>query len=118
LLGKQEAEAKRIACEQEAKQKRIAHEQEVKEKIKAEKHDTIIKQLETGQRLNPQDGQWLKKHQFLETFAIFQEREAVQRDELSQFKDKYKASKHQDSSGSNKLYEILQKLESKKKLVR
>jgi hypothetical protein len=116
LLGKQEAEAKRIACEQEAKQKRIAHEQEVKEKIKAEKHDTIIKQLETGQRLNPQDGQWLKKHQFLETFAIFQEREAVQRDELSQFKDKYKASKHQDSSGSNKLYEILQKLESKKKL--
>jgi len=116
IARKQEAEAKRIACEQEAKQKRIAHEQEVKEKIKAEKHDTIIKQLETGKRLNPQDGQWLKKHQFLETFAIFQEREAVQRDELSLFKDKYKASKHQDSSGSNKLYEILQKLESQKKL--
>jgi hypothetical protein len=116
IACKQEAEAKRIACEQEAEQKRIAREQEAKEKIKAEKHDTILNQLETGKRLNPQDGQWLKKHQFLETFAIFQEREAVQRNELSQFKDKYKASKHQDSSASNKLYEILQKLDSHKKL--
>ena len=105
-----------IARKQEAEAKRIALEQEVKEKIKAEKHDTILKQLETGKRLNTQDGQWLKKHKFLETLARFQEREAVQRNELSQLKDKYKASKHQDLSTSNKLYEILQKLESKKKL--
>ena len=116
IARKQEAEAKRIACEQEAKQKRIAHEQEVKEKIKAEKHNTILKQLETGKRLNTLDGQWLKKHKFLETFAIFQEREVLQRNELSQLKHKYKASKHEDSSTSNQLYEILQKLESKKKL--
>ena len=106
-----------IARKQEAEAKRIALEQEVKEKIKAEKHDTILKQLETGKRLNTQDGQWLKKHKFLETLARFQEREAVQRNELSQLKDKYKASKHQDSSTSNKLYKILQKLESKQKLI-
>lgn len=117
IARKQEAEAKRIACEQEAKQKRIAHEQEVKEKIKAEKHDTILKQLETGKRLNTLDGQWLKKHKFLETLVRFKELEAVQRNELSQLKDKYKASKHQDLSTSNKLYKILQKLESKQKLI-
>jgi hypothetical protein len=106
-----------IARKHEAEAKRIAREQEAKEKIKAEKHDTILKQLETGNRLNTQDGQWLKKHKFLETFAIFQEREAVQRNELSQLQDKYKASKHQDLSTSNKLYKILQKLESKQKLI-
>ena len=59
----------------------------------------------------------LKSSNFLETFAIFQEREVLQRNELSQLKDKYKASKHEDSSTSNQLYEILQKLESKKKLI-
>jgi len=48
--------------------------------------------------------------------AIFQEREAVHRNELSQLQDKYKASKNQDLSTSNKLYKILQKLESKQKL--
>jgi hypothetical protein len=106
-----------IARKKEAEAKRIALEQEAKEKIKAEKHYTILKELETGKRLNTQDSQWLKKHEFLETLAIFQEREAVQRDELSQLKDKYKASKHQDSSTSNKLYRILQKLESKQKLI-
>ncbi|MEG5057550.1 hypothetical protein QUB60_04350 [Microcoleus sp. A2-C5] len=117
IAREQKTEAERIAREQEAEAKRIAREQEAKEKIKAEKHYTIVKQLETGKRLNPQDGQWLKKHQFLETFAIFQERESLQINELSQLKDKYKASKHQDLSTSNKLYKILQKLESKQKLV-
>ncbi|MEG4577672.1 hypothetical protein QUA56_34150 [Microcoleus sp. N3A4] len=105
---------------------KMQHLTELKIKYKAAQHqDTspsshlykILKQLETSKRLNTQDGEWLKKQQLLETFAIFQEREAVHRDELSQFKDKYKASKHQDSSGSNKLYKILQKLESKQKLI-
>ncbi len=116
IAREQEAEQKRIAREQEAEAERIAREQEAEEKIKAEKHYRILKQLETGKRLNTQDGQWLKKHQLLETFAIFQEREAVQRNKLSQLQDKYKASKHQDLSTSNKLYKILQKLESKQKL--
>ncbi|OCQ98493.1 hypothetical protein BCD67_07995 [Oscillatoriales cyanobacterium USR001] len=82
----QKRESERIAREQEAEAKRIACEQEAKEKIKAEKHYTIVKQLETGKRLNTQDGQWLKKHNFLETLAIFQEREALQINELSQLK--------------------------------
>ncbi len=106
-----------MARKQEAEAKRIALEQEFKEQIKAEKHDTILKEIETGKRLNTLDGQWLKKHKFLETLVRFQEREAVQRNELSQLKDKYKASKHQDLSTSNKLYKILQKLESKQKLI-
>ena len=112
----QKRDSERIASQQKAEAERIASQQKAKEKIKAEKHHTILKQLETGKRLNTLDGQWLKKHQLLETFAIFQEREAVHRNELSQLQDKYKASKHQDSSTSNKLYKILQKLESKQKL--
>ena len=116
IAREQKSEAERIAREQKAEAERIAREQEAKQKIKAEKHHTIQKQLETGKRLNTLDGQWLKKHQLLQTLAIFQEREAVQRNELSQLQDKYKASKHQDLSTSNKLYKILQKLESKQKL--
>jgi len=70
---------------------KIQHLTELKVKYKAAQHqDTspsshlykILKQLDTGKRLNPQDGEWLKKQQLLETFAIFQERETVQRRDL------------------------------------
>jgi len=76
----------------------------------------ILKQLDAKEQLRDSDVTWLNQHELFETVAVFQQQEAAREAEFAQLKDKYKATKHPDSSASSPLYLILQNLEADKQL--
>jgi len=99
----------------------IEHFVTLKAKYQATKHQDsspvsrlyrILKQLDTKERLRDSDITWLNEHELCETLALFQQQEAEKEAEFAQFKDKYQATKHPDSSLSSPLYPILKNLEA------
>ena len=72
----------------------------------------ILKQLDAKKRLSEAEINWLESNKLLETLAIFQQHESVREVQFSKLKAKYQATKHQDSSVSSPLYQILLNLEA------
>lgn len=104
----------------------MEHFASLKAKYQATKHQDslpvsrlyrILKQLDAEEHLHDSDVSWLNKHQLFETLAFFQQQEAAREAEFAQLKDKYKATKHSDSSVSSPLYSILQNLDADKQLT-
>jgi len=72
----------------------------------------ILKRLDNKERLHDSDITWLNEQELFETLAIFQQQETANQAEFAQLKDKYKATKHSNSSLSSPLYLILKNLET------
>jgi hypothetical protein len=75
----------------------------------------ILKKLDSGNKLNDSDFEWLKAHGLSATMASVELREReIQR--FINLKAKYKATQYQDSSPDSPLYQILKRLEAEERL--
>jgi type VI protein secretion system component Hcp len=72
----------------------------------------ILKRLDKNQPISPKDCQWLKEENLLETLAIIEKRDTLQKTVFAQLKNKYQATAHQDLSASSPLYKILKNLDA------
>ncbi|MCW5317402.1 hypothetical protein GTQ43_27420 [Nostoc sp. KVJ3] len=77
----------------------------------------ILKKLETETSLSDDEYEWLLNHELFEAIETFEKQESARRAKVTQLKSKYQASQHPDTSLSGQLYQILQKLDTNKKLI-
>ncbi|PHJ57848.1 hypothetical protein VF14_35855 [Nostoc linckia z18] len=72
----------------------------------------ILKKLESTERLNDSEYNWLIDNKLLEVAEIFKQQESVKEAHFFNLKDKYQANQHSDLSLSSPLYSILQKIDA------